>query len=216
MQQSPTCKNSESGANRLVPHTLSLTGDDVVSKRKQLLEYFTATWEQYESLFLPLREAAYYTRAEPLRHPLIFYFGHTATFYINKMMLAQFTDARVDAELEAMFAIGVDEMSWDDLDASHYDWPEVAAVKTYRDKVKVRMLTFIKSMPLRLPITPQCPAWLVLMGIEHERIHLETSSVIMRMLPLDLIDAGEPRRGRPAPSQGARRSWNGCRSPRPQ
>lgn len=170
------------------PRTLSLGGTSAEAKRAELAEYFTSTWEQYESLFAPLLEAAYYTRAEPLRHPLIFYFGHTATFYLNKMVLAKFTDARVDPTFEAMFAIGVDEMSWDDLDASHYDWPTVAAVKKYRDKVKARVLALIRSMPITLPITPNCPAWLVLMGIEHERIHLETSSVIMRMLPLDMID----------------------------
>ncbi len=170
------------------PRTLPLTGSSEEAKRRELAEYFSSAWEQYESLFAPLLDAAYYTSAEPLRHPLIFYFGHTATFYLNKMVLAKFTDARVDPTFEAMFAIGVDEMSWDDLNASHYDWPSVAAVRKYRDQVKARVLALIRSMPITLPITPNCPAWLVLMGIEHERIHLETSSVIMRMLPLDMID----------------------------
>ena len=103
-------------------------------------------------------------------------------------MLAKFTDARVNPAFEAMFAIGVDEMSWDDLDESHYDWPTVAEVRAYRDKVKARVVSLIQAMPIELPITQDCPAWLILMGIEHERIHLETSSVIMRMLSLDLID----------------------------
>ena len=173
----------------LTTHPISLDGNDVEAKRQQLLAYFVSTWEQYEALFSALKDEALYTTAESLRHPLIFYFGHTATFYVNKMILAQFADARVDPELEAMFAIGVDEMSWDDLDSTHYDWPTTQVVKQYRDKVKVRICAFIKSMQITLPITQQCPAWLVLMGIEHERIHLETSSVIMRMLPLDLIDA---------------------------
>tara|TARA_B110000263_G_scaffold241102_1_gene244978 strand:- start:1572 stop:3722 length:2151 start_codon:yes stop_codon:yes gene_type:complete len=172
-------------ARRSIP----LDGSNVQEKRQQLLNYFVSTWEQYESLFFPIKDEAFYVRAESLRHPLIFYFGHTATFYINKMILAQFTDARIDHELEAIFAVGVDEMSWDDLDASHYDWPTVEVVKCYRDKVKARICAFIQSMQISLPITQQSPAWLVLMGIEHERIHLETSSVIMRMLPLGLIDS---------------------------
>lgn len=29
--------------------------------------------------------------------------------------------------------------------------------------------------------------WIMLLGIEHERIHLETSAVIMRRVPLELI-----------------------------
>jgi formylglycine-generating enzyme required for sulfatase activity len=40
-------------------------------------------------------------------------------------------------------------------------------------------------MPLTLPIEQSSLAWIILMGCEHERIHLETSSVIMRMLPLN-------------------------------
>lgn len=187
---------------RQTPRTISLDGFDVEAKRRELQAYFTSTWEQYESLFAPLLPAAFYTRAETLRHPLIFYFGHTATFYINKMVLAQFTDARVDPKLESMFAIGVDEMSWDDLDASHYDWPSVAEVIKYRNQVKARVLALIRSMPLSLPITPNCPAWLVLMGIEHERIHLETSSVIMRMLPLRLIDKKQAAQWPACPDTG--------------
>lgn len=29
--------------------------------------------------------------------------------------------------------------------------------------------------------------WVTMLGIEHERIHLETSAVIMRMVPLEYI-----------------------------
>lgn len=83
-----------------------------------------------------------------------------------------------------MFAIGVDEMSWDDLNATHYDWPNVEDIKDYRKKVCTRVNQFIDEMPLPLPITQADPAWVILMGIEHERIHLETSSVIIRQLHL--------------------------------
>ena len=53
-------------------------------------------------------------RADPLRHPLIFYLGHTAAFYINKMISARVikNTERVDSEIEGLVAIGVDEMSW--------------------------------------------------------------------------------------------------------
>ena len=29
--------------------------------------------------------------------------------------------------------------------------------------------------------------WVILLGIEHERIHLETSTVIMRRVPIEMI-----------------------------
>lgn len=168
--------------------TLLLTGNDPEQKRQQLLSYFRQTWDLYESLFDCLvDEQAWNTKAISLRHPLIFYYGHTATFYINKLMAGRLIESRIDDKIEAMMAIGVDEMSWDDLDNSHYDWPSVAELHDYRGKVRHRVEQLIRKMPLTLPLTWDSPAWVILMGIEHERIHLETSSVLIRQLPLEWV-----------------------------
>ncbi len=165
--------------------TILLTGTNEQSKRRELKAYFNQTWALYESLFAVINnEQAYFKIAEPLRHPLIFYFGHTASFYINKLKLAKQIDKRINKDFESMFAIGVDEMSWDDLDETHYQWPSVEAVRNYRRQVKERINLFIDAMPLALPINQSAPAWIILMGIEHERIHLETSSVIIRQLAI--------------------------------
>lgn len=169
--------------------TLLLTGEDPEQKRQQLKLAFNHTWDLYESLFTLINnDQGYYLKAEPLRHPLIFYFGHTATFYINKLKLGKYIDTRVNEHFESMFAIGVDEMSWDDLDDNHYTWPSVADVKAYRDTVKHLVNQKIDTMAITLPITQNDAAWVILMGIEHERIHLETSSVIIRQLPLEHVE----------------------------
>lgn len=168
--------------------TLLLSGTDVEKKRDEILAYFNQTWGLYESLFECLAdEQAYFTKAISLRHPLIFYFGHTATFYINKLMAAGLIDQRIDAHIEAMLAIGVDEMSWDDLDTSHYAWPSVAELRDYRGKVYRRVVELTQTMPIALPLDWESPAWIIMMGIEHERIHLETSSVLMRQLPVEWL-----------------------------
>jgi hypothetical protein len=86
-----------------------------------------------------------------------------------------------------MFAVGVDEMSWDDLNAAHYDWPTLAEVKAYRDTVRTVVDETIRTMPLVMPIDWDHPFWVILMGIEHQRIHLETSSVIIRRLPIEMV-----------------------------
>lgn len=162
-----------------------LTGSSEHKKRQELKTAFNETWALYESLFsLINNHSAYFKKAEPLRHPLIFYYGHTAVFYINKLKLGKYIDNRINPHFESMFAIGVDEMSWDDLNDAHYDWPGVDEVKAYRWQVKDAVNQVIDEMPLTLPITDKDPAWVILMGIEHERIHLETSSVIMRQLPV--------------------------------
>jgi len=167
-----------------------LNAGDPQTKRQEIRDYFTSTWELYEHLFdIMARDQSYYVRPDPLRHPLVFYLGHTATFFINKLVLAKVITRRVNPRFESVFAIGVDEMSWDDLDSRHYDWPPVTEVFAYRREVRQIIEGLIDSLPLSTPVTWNDPFWAIMMGIEHERIHLETSSVLMRQLPLDEVRA---------------------------
>ncbi|MGM0516156.1 MAG: 5-histidylcysteine sulfoxide synthase [Pseudomonadota bacterium] len=169
--------------SRIKSRSVLLTGTDVEEKREQVRAYFHRTCDVYEKLFEVLTDdQAFYERPEPLRHPLIFYFGHTATFYINKLVTAKAT-TRIDPKLEGMFAIGVDEMSWDDLNDDHYDWPSVDRVREYRRQMRERVDSIISELDWTPPVRwDDHPAWAVFMGIEHERIHLETSSVLIRQL----------------------------------
>lgn len=156
-------------------------GMNETALRHQLLAYFTQCFNRYESLFDCLaNEAAYTEKPIALRHPLIFYYGHTATFFVNKLLLAKLIPARINPGFEAMFAVGVDEMSWDDLNDAHYDWPTVAEVKAYRNEVRACVSRVIQEAPFTAPLGWDNPWWAILMGIEHELIHLETSSVLIR------------------------------------
>lgn len=170
--------------------TPCLVGPDVDAMRTEIAAYFNATWERYESLFETLAEdRAYYEKPIPLRHPLIFYYGHTATFFVNKLILCGLIEHRINPDFESMFAVGVDEMSWDDLDETHYNWPPVSEVTHYRAQVKALVNTLIEKAPLSLPIDWQHPWWIIMMGIEHEQIHLETSSVLIRQQDLALVQS---------------------------
>jgi len=193
--------------------TIILNQGDPDQKRAEILQYFHQTFDIDERLYQTLKgDTTFYLRADRLRHPLIFYFGHTATFFINKLNIARLINTRINPRFESMFAVGVDEMSWDDLDASHYDWPRPQEVKHYRDQVRTLVDGLIRQLPLTLPITWESPFWAILMGIEHERIHLETSSVLIRQLPLDQVvahpfwaicpETGEPPANRLLPVQG--------------
>lgn len=190
-----------------------LNSGDPEEKRLEILDYFHATWEIDEKLYETLRhDETFYLRADRLRHPLIFYFGHTATFFINKLTIARVIDRRINPRYESMFAVGVDEMSWDDLDERHYDWPTRQQVKAYRDQAREMVDGLIRTLPLTLPITWESPFWGIMMGIEHERIHLETSSVLIRQLPIDQVaqihlwdicrGAGEPPHNELVPVSG--------------
>lgn len=175
----------------LITRGINLESGTVENKREEILTYFIKTWTIYEKLYTQLKSnEVFYHRADPLRHVLLFYLGHTAVFFINKLLLAKIIDNRIHPEFESIFAIGVDEMSWDDLNDKNYSWPSVQAVKEYREKAKSVITDVIKTMPLTLPIKWEDPFWIIIMGIEHERIHLETSSVLIRQLPLDEVVSG--------------------------
>ena len=176
----------------LISHTPVLNQGDIEKKRAEIKAYFNLTYDSYEALFDCLKtDDAYYQRPCSLRHPLIFYFGHTATFFTNKLVLAKLLPARLNPKIEALCAIGVDEMSWDDLNDAHYDWPTVAQVRVYRNQVRAAVNELIDQLEFSLPIDWQSPMWPIMMGIEHERIHLETSSVLIRQLDLDAVQSSD-------------------------
>ncbi len=159
---------------------------DATSK-EEIANYFVQTFEFFESLFELLKPEAFYIQSEPTRHIMLFYFGHTAVFYINKLFAQGLIPKRINPEFESLFAVGVDEMEWDNVDATSYAWPKINQVQAYRQEVKQRVLEFIHQTPLTLPITWENPFWIVMMAIEHERIHIETSSVLHRQMPLAYI-----------------------------
>ena len=70
-----------------------------------------------------------------LRHPQIFYYGHTACLYVNKLRVAGVLQEPVNAYFESIFEVGVDEMLWDDMHKNDMIWPTVSEVHEYRQQV---------------------------------------------------------------------------------
>lgn len=70
-------------------------------------------------------------------------------------------------------------------------------VTEYRRAVYALVRGVIEASPAlgSPPIRWGDPGWALLMALEHERIHLETSSVLLRELPLRLLR--EPAQVRP-------------------
>lgn len=172
-------------------HLYSLPALDIRAGRAALLEYFENTWRLTETLFSALiNDDAYFVRPyHKTRHPFIFYYVHPVSFYINKLLVAGLIDEPLNKHFEILFETGVDEMSWDDLHEGEQDiWPSVAEAKAYRDQVYDVVHKLISSHPeFDKPINMQSPGWALVMCFEHERIHLETSSVLMRELPLKYL-----------------------------
>jgi 5-histidylcysteine sulfoxide synthase len=171
--------------------------------RAELREYFADSWTLNDTLFRSLRkEQAFYLNPDPLRNPLIFYLGHTAAFYMNKLCAARVLNKGVASSFKRLFAAGVDPETPAELVESlrGIAWPKPCEVWDYRVKCFDAVMGIIERVDIELPIGSESPLWALLMGIEHDRIHFETSSVLFRQLPADLLR--RPDEWRYAPTFG--------------
>jgi 5-histidylcysteine sulfoxide synthase/putative 4-mercaptohistidine N1-methyltranferase len=181
--------------------------------RGAVLAYFKNTWALTELLFSSLNSDEVYFLApyHKTRHPLVFYYAHPACFYANKLLVSGLTTEPINQNYELLFEAGVDEMGWDDLHEGEQNiWPDLADVRKYRQKIYDLVVDVITKHPaFDETITMDSPAWALAMGFEHERIHMETSSVLIRELPIEHVSrpAAWPdfqkleKSSSPAPSQ---------------
>jgi 5-histidylcysteine sulfoxide synthase len=181
-----------------IVRSLPLPRLDAVT-RQAAMEYFDNSWTLYETLFAGLNGEEYFYRPPPhgLRHPQIFYYGHTACLYINKLRVSGVLNKPCNAYFESIFEVGVDEMLWDDMEKNVMVWPTVREVHEYRKQVYEVVKDTIMNHPdlddSNGPVTvdQSHPMWALFMGYEHERIHLETSSVLFREAPKHIVQAPE-------------------------
>ena len=162
--------------------------------RESLLNYFENSWELEEVLMKSLvGEDTFYINPDSLRNRLIFYLGHSAVFYINKLIRVGLLERRIHPEYEILFEMGVDPTTPEELDEAMQDvqWPQVEDVWRYRDKAKAEVVEVLQKTPLDLPIAPDRPLWALMMGMEHNRIHFETSSMLVRQLPVERVERPE-------------------------
>lgn len=161
---------------------------------RAIFDYFDNAWQLEEMLLKSLLgEDTFYLNPDPLRNPLIFYLGHSAVFYINKLIRVGFLEKRLNSEYEILFEIGVDPKKPEELNSAIADlkWPQVSQTWEYRAKAYSVIAQFIKTTPITLPIDPNHPLWALIMGIEHQRIHIETSSMLFRQLPIERLKRPE-------------------------
>eukprot|EP00934_Nitzschia_sp_Nitz4_P006520 Nitzschia sp. Nitz4//scaffold25_size161228//36694//39737//NITZ4_002420-RA/size161228-augustus-gene-0.124-mRNA-1//-1//CDS//3329544556//6510//frame0 len=181
-----------------VIRSLPLPKLDAVT-REAAKNYFDNSWTLYETLFAGLNGEEYFYRppVHGLRHPQIFYYGHTACLYINKLRVSGVLPKPVNAYFESIFEVGVDEMLWDDMHKNDMVWPTVREVHEYRKQVYDVVVDAIMNHPSLddsngpVKVDQSHPMWALFMGYEHERIHLETSSVLFREAPYHLVQQPE-------------------------
>lgn len=158
--------------------------------RSTLLNYFENSWELEEVLMKSLvDEETFYVNPDALRNPLIFYLGHSPVFYINKLIRVGLLEKRIHPDYEILFELGVDPTTPEELEEAieHVNWPQVEEVWQYRDKAKAEITQVLENCAINLPIAQNHPLWALIMGMEHNRIHFETSSMLIRQLSADRL-----------------------------
>lgn len=144
-------------------------------------------------LFSALRDSSVLLKApDPLRRPLIFYYGHCAAFATTKLAEAGLC-SNVDQILEPMFEKGVWELPGDDCrHADRFVWPSVDRVDEFVMECVQNLKSIVEKVEWGSEVVNwDSPLWLLFMAMEHDRIHFETSSVLIRQLPV--CDVKRPR-----------------------
>lgn len=173
--------------------------------KQDIIDYLTNSWHREDLLFKTIiNPQTFYLNPDSLRNPLIFYLGHSAVFYINKLvcvgLLTQ--SQRINPHYEILYEMGVDPKTPSELQQAiaSITWATVEDLWHYRHQVYETVINVIKKTPLTLPITPDSVWWAIIMSVEHQRIHIETSSMLIRQLPVELVT--KPSSWHYATSQG--------------
>ena len=160
--------------------------------KAHLMAYFHSSWELEDTLLRSIiNSETFYVNPDPLRNCLIFYLGHSAVFYINKLINVGLLQQRINPYYETLFEIGVDPETPAELEEAvkRINWPDVDKVWQYRDQAQAEITKVINRVKISFPINQDHPLWALLMAIEHSLIHFETSSMLIRQLPSDKLQS---------------------------
>jgi gamma-glutamyl hercynylcysteine S-oxide synthase len=151
--------------------------------REAIVQRFLALRRRTRALFDLLVPEAYYMRPIPLRHPVVFYEGHLPAFAVNTLVKRGLGRPGIDAELELLFARGIDP---DQSPAQQADlrWPRRDDVRRYVDAAETAILEVLRTADLERPGHPLLERGQAVHAIlEHEALHQETLLYMWHQLP---------------------------------
>jgi len=152
-------------------------------------------WRRSDALFDLIDPGALLERPIPLRQPLLFYLGHLPAFAWNQVCRGVLGRASFAPGFDALFEQGIDPRDDADYRAPEADWPEAAAVREYRDRVRAELVRGIHE------VFDRGRADVMERGVEHELMHQETLLYMLLHLPHDR--KRRPPHAPPAELEGA-------------
>lgn len=160
---------------------------DRVVDRAACLRSFADNRARTADLFRLLDEDAYYERPIPLRHPVVFYEGHIPAFSINTLLKRGLGRSGLDADLETLFARGIDP--GDPQAAARAAvavWPSKARVCEYVDAADAAVRDALEHAEIERPDHPVLQRGQgVFTLLEHEVLHQETLLYMWHRFPTD-------------------------------
>jgi len=131
--------------------------------------------EQTDALFGLVRPDALYDRPIPERHRIIFYLGHLEAFDWNLIARYALDKRPFHAEFDHLFAFGIDPPPGQLPNDQPSDWPSLAEVQRYVQRVRDELDTVLDDVPEQL----------LHVALEHRLMHAETLAYILHQLPYE-------------------------------
>jgi gamma-glutamyl hercynylcysteine S-oxide synthase len=140
-----------------------------------------------DALFGIVRENSLYERPIPERHRIIFYLGHLEAFDLNLFRENGAGPGSSHPDFDRLFAFGIDPLGGGLPTDRSGDWPVVEEVRTYRDRVREEIDSYLDGIDFaeNFRLDGAAPGTLLHVAIEHRLMHAETLAYMFHRLPVE-------------------------------
>jgi iron(II)-dependent oxidoreductase len=153
------------------------TRERIDSYQRLLGRLDRARW-QTDKLFELIRPDSLYDRPIAERHRIVFYIGHLEAFDWNLLRTRASNVPSFDADMDRLFAFGIDPVDGGLPSDQPSDWPALKRVRQYRDHVRERLDGVLDG-------ADKIPEILLNTAIEHRLMHAETLAYMLHRLPFE-------------------------------
>ena len=154
--------------------------------RQPLIDWYSRNRARSNALFDLVSENAYYERPISLRHPIVFYEGHLPAFSFNTLVKRGLGRPSIDADLERLFARGIDPHESQAARDDRGGWPDRDTVRHFAEEADRQVLDALANGEIDQPGHPLLDrADAAFSILEHEAMHQETLLYMWHRLPFD-------------------------------
>jgi len=167
-----------------------LVAQKEIEASKQLLGSLAEARVRTDEIFGIVMPDSLYERPIPERHRIIFYLGHLEAFDWNLLRERVLSVKPFAADLDKLFAFGIDPVNGSLPTDQPSDWPSVAATRNYVTRIRESIdasLARLDSSDWNSTRagTDYSPSKLLNVAIEHRLMHAETLAYMLHQLPLE-------------------------------